>query len=228
MQDTNHLQGKVTTHFPAAEDWIQSINSRCTCKFRKSALSLVLFFLFSQTIFEINSAMIPFILCTYSSLTWSSKLWANSRVRVSWSQFQSCRNVQPTAMSRLTTMNHNSCAVSPLSWENSYLCLHNTQSTPHPCMFLRWLKCFPHSLFSWPAFALLWLSQNLSQTFQQKKWILAGHLTELSHEHAHLPDSCCKETQLEPQNLLGWQRPWRPSSHVKWIAVCDLLQGLYP
>lgn len=114
MQDTNRLQGKMTTHFPAAEDWIQSINSRCTCKFRKSALSIVLFFLFSQTIFEINSSMIPFILCKYSSLTSSSKLWANSGIKVPWPQFQSCRNLQPSPMSRLTTMDHNSCAVPPL------------------------------------------------------------------------------------------------------------------
>lgn len=112
MQDTNHPQGKVTTALPAAEDWIKGINSRCPCKLRKSALSTVLLFFFSQTIFEINFSMILFILCTYF-LTSSSKLWANSGVKISWSQFQSCRNAQPTVQSRLTTMDHNSRAVLP-------------------------------------------------------------------------------------------------------------------
>lgn len=88
--------------------------------------------------------MIPFILCTYSSLTRSSKLWPNSGIKMS--RYQSCRNTEATEMSWLITTNLSSCAATPFYRKITHFLSITHASGPCPCVSLRWLKCPSHSV----------------------------------------------------------------------------------
>ena len=156
--------------------------------------------------------MIPFILCTYSSLTPSSKSWANAGIKISLSWFQSRRSIQSTEMSRLATTNLNFCPAPPFHGKiASFPSVRHTPA-PLPRVFLRWLKCPPHSLFSCTASALLWLSQNLNQmTFP------TGQLGP-----CWLTDQASSGYLCSSQLLYG-------DSHCQMaLAVSELLQGSCP
>lgn len=127
----------------------------------ESPLSILLFFLFPRQFLKINSFVFPFILCTYSSLTPSSKLWANSGIKTSLS-FQSRRNVQSTEMSGLAITDLNSCAAPPILGKIARFPSVTHASVPLPvCFSGGWNAAL--TLCSHAVSALLWLSQNLNQ-----------------------------------------------------------------
>lgn len=136
-------------------------------------LSTVLFFLFPGQFLEINFSVIPFILCTYSSLTPSSKLWANSGIKISLSLFQSCRNTEATEMSWLVTTNLSSCAATPFHGKITRFPSITHASAPWFCVSLRWLKWPSHSVLIHSLYSSVIIPKSQSNNLSNRtNWFL--------------------------------------------------------